>query len=55
MLVDRRVHKVQRAIRRDPCSAVSQLAGMVDLSVSRLQHVSKAQLGVTIETHGSWS
>src|SRR5436190_5080338 len=46
--MDSRVREVVRMIDRNPCTSVRNLARIVNLSVSRLEHVFKQETGTTL-------
>jgi transcriptional regulator GlxA family with amidase domain len=45
---DFRIRQVLRAIQSDPSASISDLAGRVNLSKSRLSHLFKAQTGLSL-------
>ena len=48
--IDFRIFDITQAIERNPSQHVSELARLVNLSTSRLSHLFKAKMGVSLRT-----
>ena len=49
--VDRRVLRVLKELEGNPACEVKSLAGLIDLSTSRLEHLFKQQIGITVSMY----
>ncbi len=48
---DRRIEKILQILERDPTKDVREVAGLLNLSTSRLEHLFKAQTGTRISDY----
>ena len=48
--LDSRIQQVLRCLEEEPSSTVEELAGLVSLSSSRLGHLFKAEMGVSLDS-----